>query len=105
MWPGLILLCHKPTNVGAKTLVRRRRKLLPAPLWGGDGGGGCGTAVPYCTTPHPLPPPQGGREEFGGPAYSILSAREVGGHFMTQYPPPQAGEGTRPPLSWRLRSP
>jgi hypothetical protein len=28
----------------------------------GVGVGGCGTAVPHGTTPHPNPPPQGGRE-------------------------------------------
>jgi hypothetical protein len=28
----------------------------------GVGVGRCGTAMPYCATPHPFPPPQGGRE-------------------------------------------
>src|SRR6266705_2060534 len=49
----------------------RRHFLLPSPLWGGVGGGGRATealAAPLAadrTTPHPDPPPQGGRERKG----------------------------------------
>src|SRR5215831_1518870 len=43
----------------------RRSKLLPSPLWGGVGGGGREFAAQLrhnLPTPHPDPPPQGGRE-------------------------------------------
>jgi hypothetical protein len=68
---------------GRQDSVRRRRKLLPAPLWGGDGGGGRGAwyrgAILH--DPPPIPPPQGGREESAGPANRILSAHEVSDQF------------------------
>ena len=39
--------------------------LFPSPLWGGvrGGGGASGTIGATRTTPHPNPPPQGGREK------------------------------------------
>src|SRR6266852_6561691 len=37
----------------------------------------CGTSVPHCTTPHPNPPPQGGRECALHPRASTLRTWEV----------------------------
>ena len=47
----------------------------PPPCGEGMGWGvvQCGTAVPHRTTPHPIPPPQGGRESLGA-APSPISA-------------------------------
>ncbi|MCB1536081.1 MAG: class I SAM-dependent methyltransferase [Rhodoblastus sp.] len=58
---------------------------LPSPLWGGAGGGGRAILrqdpeAPIshdCATPHPNPPPQGGRESYSAPL-AKLRALDVG---------------------------
>jgi hypothetical protein len=43
----------------------------------GVGVAGCGPSVPHGTTPHPNPPPQGGRESPAAPSHSHLAVRAL----------------------------
>jgi hypothetical protein len=57
MWPGLILLCHKPANVGAKTLGSPPPQTPPRPLVGRGWGGGREVWHRGALMHHPPPPP------------------------------------------------
>ena len=55
--------------------------LLPPPLWGRGGKGGVGR-LGICSTPLPVPPPQGGRERCGDAALDAKCALAAQQHQM-----------------------
>src|SRR5262249_4573770 len=73
----------RPTPAATGLFPPRRgspdpRLFLPPPWWGRVGVGGTGSRGANSLTPHPNPPPQGGREQK---AVFSLGARHPNGHY------------------------